>query len=809
LTLSIGVLWQSNVFAEDPGPPVINSAAIINSQKRIQWNPYPAAVQYKISHSDNLLGPFSEDSSGTMAGYDWTAPLIGSGGFYRLQVVPMSANDLLLSTVLNRLAYGPTPDEIERVKAMRPQAYIDEQLVPELIQENLDIDTVVTNGGWQYVTATGTASSSTLYIYLTSAGEGYIDDIKLVAGTGANLLRNGDFELPLKTNDWTISSNHFGSAIATDIRHSGNSSLHLVANVGGTTRASAIWQDIRPALSTSQQYTLSYWYLPSPNKSVSLTVRLSGSGITSSPGSLLARLDNGSATIDDLRAWHILHAVRSHKQLLEILDQFLENHFVTQYSKSREYFDTYYNDGNLIGQLATQMEFKENQKWRQALLNPKCTFKDLLLISAESPAMIIYLDTVNSRGDAQNIANENYARELLELFTFGVDNGYDQNDITVMSRAWTGWSANIVDATNEFNPLALRTKNIFPGAPAGSTAVSNLVGVWTFNYKQERHKTSSKTIFPGKTVPARFGPPYAGKNYELVLPARTGTNGIQDGYDIVAHLANQPFTQEFISVKLCRLFVHDDFYIGDDFTDPNLSPEGQLVKQCMQAWETSSPKGQIRPVLATIFNSELFRGHGGSLQKVKTPLEFVVSAIRALRTPNPNGTFTADTDGRSLSVQGAALDRMGGMNLFDRAEPDGYTESAGGWISAGTLAERLRFVQALLTAPAQRTAAPAITDAGNSVADPVALIKLKLPATDWSNAAVVVDYFLSILYPGEGKANLDLYRTSAINFLNTLDNGVTPSAFSGLSMAGNPPPYDIRVRGMVAMLLTLQRFQEQ
>src|SRR2546422_7275615 len=46
---------------------------------------------------------------------------------------------------------------------------------------------------------------------------------------------------------------------------------------------------------------------------------------------------------------------------------------------------------------------------------------------------------------------ENYARELLELFTFGVDNGYDQNDITVMSRAWTGWSVNIMDRTNEFN----------------------------------------------------------------------------------------------------------------------------------------------------------------------------------------------------------------------------------------------------------------------------------------------------------------------------------------------------------------------
>jgi len=817
LTLSIGVLWESNVFAEDPGQPVINSASIINSQKRIQWNPYPAAVQYKISHSDNPLGPFTEDSSGTVAGYDWTAPLLGSSGFYRLQVVPMSENDLLLSAVLNRLAYGPTPDEIERVKVMGPQAYIEEQLAPELIDEHLDIDNPTTNfsTGWQYFTATGSGSSTNLYIYLNAPGEGYIDDIKLVAGTvagtGVNLLRNGDFESPLTANDWMISANHAGSAISMTVQHSGNGSLHLVASSGGTTLASSIWQPIDVPISSSKQYALSYWYLPASNKLSSVTVRLSGSGIVSSPFPLSprTRLDYGAASIDDLRTWHILHAVRSQKQLIEILDQFLENHFVTQYSKSRDYFDGYYNDGNLVGQLATQLEFKENQKWRNALLNPKCTFNDLLLISAESPAMIIYLDTVNSRGDGQNVANENYARELLELFTFGVDNGYDQNDITVMSRAWTGWSANIVDASNEFNPFAPRTKNVVPGAPPGSTAVTNLVGVWAFNYKQGQHNTSSKTIFPGKTVPARFGPPYANKSYELVLPARTGTNGIKDGYDIIAHLANQPFTQEFISVKLCRLFVHDDFYTGDDFTDPNLSPEGQLVKQCMQAWENSSPKGQIRPVLATIFNSDLFRGHGGLLQKVKTPLEFVVSAIRALRTPNPDGTFTADTDGRSLSVQGAALDRMGEMNLFDRAEPNGYPESAGGWISAGTLAERLRFVQALLTAPAQRTAAPAITDAGNSVADPVALIKIKLPATDWSNAGAVVDYFLSIIYPGEGKANLDLYRTSAVSFLNTLDNGVTPSAFSALSMAGNPAPYDIRVRGMVAMLLTLQRFQEQ
>src|SRR5262249_31748055 len=155
----------------------------------------------------------------------------------------------------------------------------------------------------------------------------------------------------------------------------------------------------------------------------------------------------------------------------------------------------------------------------------------------------------------------------------------------------------------------------------------------------------AKSIFATKTVPGRFGPPYAGKSYTLPLPARTGTNGIKDGYDIIAHVADQPFTQEFISVKLCRLFIHDDFALGYDFTDPNLSPEGQLVRQCMQAWENGSPQGQIRDILRVIFNSDLFRSQSGSLQKVKTPLEFTVSALRVLRSENADGTFTSQSDG--------------------------------------------------------------------------------------------------------------------------------------------------------------------
>jgi uncharacterized protein (DUF1800 family) len=778
----------------------------------IQWTPYPAALQYKVFRSDGLDLPFFADQTGSIAGFGWTGPVTNVAGFFTLQVVPMDTNDLLTATVLNRLAYGPTPDELDRVRAMGPQAYIDEQLAPESIQENLDIDASPTNSGWQYVTATGYASSSTLFVYLAVPGEGYVDDIMLVSGTnagvGLNLVRNGGFESPLTTNDWAISSDLTNSAITTNVAHSGNASLHLVASAAGTTTGSIISQVMTPTLSSAQQYTLSYWYWRSTNAPSSLIVRLAGSGIVSSPDSLLTRLElDAVSSIDDLRAWFGMHAVRSQRQLFEILTQFLDNHFVTQYSKSAAYFNTFYPDSSTQVQLATSLEFREITRWRQALLNPACTFYDLLKISAESPAMIIYLDTVNSKGNGSNIANENYARELMELFTFGVDNGYDQNDITVMSRAWTGWSLELVDSTNVFNPFAARSTQDRAGTTTNFTAITNLVGVWAFNFKSGNHNTTAKTIYPGKIVPARFGPPWAGTNYQLYLPARTGTNGIQDGYDVINHLANHPFTEEFISVKLCRVFVHDNFAIGYDFTDPNLSPEGQLVHQCMLAWENSAPKGQIRAVLGTIFNSDLFRGNGASMQKVKTPFEFVTSAIRALRISTTNG-FTADSDGYSFIVPMA---RMGNMNLFDRDQPDGYPEAGPPWISAGTLNERLRFVQTALMSPTDSNHNDGVGVGGinRNFTDPVALVKNKLTSTQRSDAGAVADYFLGILFPGEGKANLDLYRASAISFLNTANDGVTPSPFSSLAMTGNPSPYETRLRGMVATLMTFQRFQEQ
>ena len=669
---------------------------------------------------------------------------------------------------------------------------------------------------WVYATATGkVGSTGRIYFYMSGAGTCYLDDIKLVLGTvpnsGADLVTNGGFETG-STNSWRLANIYLtNTVVRSDVAHSGNYSLKLVGTSGGSASSTAsLYQDI--ALVNGQTYTVSFWYRPT-TLGVTLGAELNSSGLAAGtnlkaiPDTTVEgnyrRLLAAGAGLSDYRAWFSSHAVSSKRQLFEILSQFWENHFVTQHTKSRDYIDNFGYSSTEAGILATDWEWREMTKWRNAMLNPNCTFYDLLRISAESPAQIVYLDTVNSKGNDNNVANENYARELLELFAYGVDNGYDQNDIVVMSRAWTGWSVEFVDTANANNPFATASVTLYPGY--NFTSKTNTIGTWAFNFKSGSYGTNRSPIFPGKTVPARFGPPWAGTPYQLALPPRSGTNGIQDGYDVIAHMANQPFTQEYISVKLCRLFVHDEFpnpttltdspdYSFYDYTDPNRSAEAELVHQCMLAWENSSPKGNLRAVLNVIFNSDLFRSQTANAQKVKTPFEFVTSAVRALRASTNGGTgITSITDGYSVATP---LSRMGGMNLFDRDAPDGYPENGANWVSAGTLVERIRFIQTFLNAGTG-------DDAGNHQCDPVGLLKAKLPSQSWGNAGDVTDYFLGILYPAEGAANLKLYRDAGVAFLNTGNDGIASSFTSGIS------DYDTRVRGLVSMLMTLQRFQEQ
>ena len=144
-----------------------------------------------------------------------------------------------------------------------------------------------------------------------------------------------------------------------------------------------------------------------------------------------------NAEMEDLQAWHALRAIHADRQWLEVMGQFVNNHFVTYAWKSRSWLrDEYDMDSDLAESIAANMEFREMQQWNAVLADPNGTFLDLLTVSAQSPAMNIYLDTVGSQ---ENDPNENYGRELLELFCMGVDNGYEQEDIEEVARIWTGW----------------------------------------------------------------------------------------------------------------------------------------------------------------------------------------------------------------------------------------------------------------------------------------------------------------------------------------------------------------------------------
>lgn len=855
----------------NPSPPAITSISVLtNGQHRVSWTPYPAAEQFRILSTPNLSSPFTEDTSGIISGYEWTAPLSGMLGFHRLQVIPLSSNALLSATVLNRLTYGPTPEDVERINTVGPQAFIDEQLAWDQIAEDLDTEPPIVNEpippptqpsftNWIGVTATNTATgTNSFFLYLSTAGRVYVDDVRLhvqltnvvcttnIVDTNEvvtcttnvewspNLLVNGDFEDAL-ANGWTVAAIYSGSVVTNSptvdgLAASGANCLMLVGTQGGSGGGSSIQQAFAPTNAVGRRFTLSFSYLPVVNHGTNvLTARLSGSQpirsvtlpsagpVPPTPPApptpvspIYTKLTNAAppmtgygfaptnVSLTDLRAYHVLRAVQSKRQLYEVLVQFFENHFSTEYQKTKDWFDNNYggsitNDAKRQN-LAVDLEWREHFRWRQALLDPNCNFYDLLKISVDSPAMIIYLDTILSTRSA---ANENYAREILELHTFGADNGYIQPDIVDLAKVWTGWSVAKKDPSVADNPFALAVSD-----------ATNMVGLFVLHFRTNNHNyTSTKRLFTNNVIDARFGPPYGGQPYSLIISSNAfpGTNGMREGYVVIQHLANLPYTAEFVSVKLCRTFIHEDFEFGIyDYTAPNLSPEARLIKDCMAAWDTPASdgrKGNIRKVLKVIFDSALFRGHAASQQKIKTPLELAVSAIRALRhsrtDTNDWTSMTADTDGNALV---SPLSRMGGMNLFNKAEPDGWSEFGRIWLNTANLCERMRFVQHLLM---PTSSSLKNTDYGTTrnTSDPAGLARLKLPQSSWNDPAAVVDYFISIIYPGEGRANLDLHRTAAINFLNTTDAGA-PSAF-------NLASHDGRLRGAVALLMCFSRFQEQ
>ncbi len=386
-----------------------------------------------------------------------------------------------------------------------------------------------------------------------------------------------------------------------------------------------------------------------------------------------------------LNASRIMRAVYSERQLNEQMVDFWTNHF------------------NVYAGKAATRWFLPGYDRDVIRPNALGNFKDLLLATAKSPAMLFYLDNYqsispkmqqnngrrngmnqqlqravnnpqvrerikqrqgitdeqldariakmqqnpqqpNKQKKQQRGINENYAREIMELHTLGVDGGYTQKDIGEIARAFTGWT--IVDPrgyrkfagndemTNNRAARQARQMGLPEDAPSG-----------TFYFNERFHDAGEK----------------------VVLGQKINEGGMKDGLKVLDILVNHPSTAKFIARKLAVKFVSDN-------------PSEALVARVADAFHNS--KGDIKTTLRALFTDKEFFAPENYRAKIKTPFELTVSALR---------TVGAETNGAAVQ---ALLAKMG-EPLYGYQAPTGYPDMAEDWVNTGALLERMNFSVAL------------------------------------------------------------------------------------------------------------------
>ena len=257
---------------------------------------------------------------------------------------------------------------------------------------------------------------------------------------------------------------------------------------------------------------------------------------------------------------HLIQAILSPNQLQEVMVDFWFNHFNVRAGKKIVRF---------------WLADYEKDLREHALGN----FRDLLGVTAHHPAMLMYLDnelntdpnSAAARGNKKGL-NENYARELMELHTLGVNGGYTQEDVIALAKILTGWG---VDRT-------------------GNHGDEN-----NFQFDEKRHNYQDKT-FLGQVIKG---------------------SGLDEGEQALDILANHPATARFISYKLAQYFVADQ-------------PPETLVDKLAKKFLDS--QGNIKAVLNVLFHSEEFNDPQYYEQKFKTPYQYLVSLVRVSGITSPN-----------------------------------------------------------------------------------------------------------------------------------------------------------------------------
>ena len=319
----------------------------------------------------------------------------------------------------------------------------------------------------------------------------------------------------------------------------------------------------------------------------------------------------------------LLRDVYSERQLQAVMADFWLNHFSVYLRKNQ-------NEPYLLPAYE-----------REAILpNSLGKFEDLLVATAESPAMLVYLDNWESIGPDSKAAqraqnrppngpgakppakitpkgiNENYARELMELHTLGVKGGYTQEDVIEVAKCFTGWT---IDRPNQG-------------------------GEFLFN--PNRHEPGDKKVL-GHVIKE---------------------GGMNEGLEVLHILATSPSTAHFVSLKLAERFVSD-------------TPPPALVDRMSATFLKSD--GDMKAVLTSMFHSPEFWSPEVYRAKVKTPMEFVASALRAT---------DAEVTNPVPLVQ--AMDRLG-MPIYGMQTPNGYSWQADAWVSSNALLTRMNFALVL------------------------------------------------------------------------------------------------------------------
>jgi uncharacterized protein (DUF1800 family) len=325
----------------------------------------------------------------------------------------------------------------------------------------------------------------------------------------------------------------------------------------------------------------------------------------------------------------VLRAAYSENQLLEVMTSFWFNHFNVALVKNdcAEFIPDYERD----------------------VIRPRAlgNFEDLLVSTAKSPAMLYYLDNFSSTVAADTTKkspkpkqlqglNENYAREVMELHTVGVDGGYSQSDVTQAAKVLTGWT---VYPLGHFDNMENERKKI----TADSAKNPGWVHEGDFLFNPNRHDKSRKTVL-GRIFPAG--------------------GGYEEGLLLFNLLSHTPATAKFICREIAVRFVSDS---------PSVSLVDRMTKTFLQT------NGDIKDVLITLVESPEFWAPAAIQDKIKSPFELAISSVRSLdvRIEDPNQLNNWIT-------------RMG-EKMYNYQAPTGFPDRGQYWINTGSLLNRMNF----------------------------------------------------------------------------------------------------------------------